>query len=249
MTAFNDVTIGSSLIRGILAPSISTHFAFKDLKVSFLDRVDNYLIQIADYTYRQLFLHRQMSNAINRLGNMPTTIDVSQLIHRHKFLMFNHDPAIDTAEYLPANVFGIGGLQIQVPKPLPDDLQRVMDESKAGVVLFSLGTNVEMDMLGDELLTHILEAFRRLPQYTFLCKFHLDTLPVSLPANVIMRKWIPQNDVLGHAKTKLFITHAGLLSTQESVWHGVPMLGIPVFADQFLVTIFSVGVLRFYSFI
>lgn len=40
---------------------------------------------------------------------------------------------------------------------------------------------------------------------------------------------------IAHRNTKLFITHAGLLSTQESVWHGVPMLGIPIFADQFLV--------------
>lgn len=28
------------------------------------------------------------------------------------------------------------------------------------------------------------------------------------------------------------MTHGGLLSTQESVYHGVPCLGMPVFADQ-----------------
>lgn len=236
------------MIRGVLVPSISTHFAYKDLKVTFLERLDNYLLQIFDYTYRQWVLYPQMHSAVKHLGNMPNSLPVSELSWRHKFVMFNHDAAIDTAEQLPANMFAVGGLQMQVPNALPADLQRIMDESKAGVILFSLGTNVEMHMLGDDLLTHILEAFRRLPQYTFLCKFVLESLPVSLPANVIMRKWIPQNDVLGHPKTKLFITHAGLLSTQESIWHGVPMLGIPVFADQFLVNhetyfIFSILVL------
>lgn len=40
---------------------------------------------------------------------------------------------------------------------------------------------------------------------------------------------------LAQNNTKLFITHAGLLSTQEAVWYGVPMLGIPIFAEQFSV--------------
>lgn len=29
------------------------------------------------------------------------------------------------------------------------------------------------------------------------------------------------------------MTHAGGLSTQEATWHGIPMLAMPVFLDQF----------------
>lgn len=31
---------------------------------------------------------------------------------------------------------------------------------------------------------------------------------------------------------KLFITHGGLLSGQEAMYYGIPVVGIPVFGDQ-----------------
>ena len=53
------------------------------------------------------------------------------------------------------------------------------------------------------------------------------------PDNMIVRKFLPQQDLLGHPNTKLFITHAGYLSFEESLCHKVPMIATPICYDQF----------------
>jgi glucuronosyltransferase len=53
-----------------------------------------------------------------------------------------------------------------------------------------------------------------------------------LPPNVKLSKWLPQQDVLGHKNIRLFITHGGLGGTTESIYHGVPLVGIPMLGDQ-----------------
>lgn len=37
---------------------------------------------------------------------------------------------------------------------------------------------------------------------------------------------------LGHPKTKVFVTHGGGNGIYEAIYHGVPMVGLPMFVDQ-----------------
>ncbi|KAG0715203.1 2-hydroxyacylsphingosine 1-beta-galactosyltransferase [Chionoecetes opilio] len=76
----------------------------------------------------------------------------------------------------------------------------------------------------------LVEVFGSLQQRV-LWKWDEATME-GLPLNVRLSKWLPQQDILGHSKLRLFITHGGRLSTQEATYHGVPVLGIPVALDQ-----------------
>ncbi|GMT15958.1 hypothetical protein PFISCL1PPCAC_7255, partial [Pristionchus fissidentatus] len=54
----------------------------------------------------------------------------------------------------------------------------------------------------------------------------------SKQSNIVMTKWMPQVDILGHPKLSAFITHGGMGSTQETALRGVPGIFIPLFAEQ-----------------
>ncbi len=115
------------------------------------------------------------------------------------------------------------------------DINNFINAGKEGAVFFSLGTNVKSKDLGIEKQKAIVEAFKQLPQYNFIWKFETDNFPFELPANVMVKKWLPQNDILNHPRIKAFVTHGGGLSTTEATWYAVPTIGIPFIVDQFTV--------------
>lgn len=105
-----------------------------------------------------------------------------------------------------------------------------LDKAKNGVIYFSLGSNVKSNLLPKEKLEQLMGAFSQLP-YQVLWKFEDEEL-LNKPANVEIRKWIPQQDILAHPNIKLFITQGGLQSLDEALHNGVPMIGMPFFGDQ-----------------
>lgn len=144
----------------------------------------------------------------------------------------NSNPVIDFAESLPPNVIEVGGLQIKEPQPLDKDIDEFLSKGKKGSILMSLGSNVRSDRLKDR-IEMFIQAFSELSDYNFLWKFETpDSLKDKLPSNVMIKKWLKQNDILGHPNVKAFMSHSGLLSTHEATYHGIPVIGIPFFADQ-----------------
>lgn len=100
------------------------------------------------------------------------------------------------------------------------------------MVYFSLGSNVKSAFLPEDKRFVLVKTFAKLP-YKVLWKFENDQLQEQ-PENVKIEKWLPQQDVLRHPNVKLFITQAGLQSTEEGLYNGVPFLAIPFLADQYV---------------
>ncbi|XP_066257468.1 UDP-glycosyltransferase UGT5-like isoform X2 [Euwallacea similis] len=148
-------------------------------------------------------------------------------------VLVNSHYVIDGVMPLPPNVIEVGGLHLgknKKPKPLPVDIEDWINNSDAGVIYFSLGSMIKSDTFPEEQLRAFIRAFAKLPQRV-LWKWENDTMP-DKPDNVMIRKWMPQFDILCHSNVKLFISHGGSLGTMEAVHCGVPIVAMPQFGDQ-----------------
>ncbi|XP_078026696.1 UDP-glucuronosyltransferase 2A1-like [Epinephelus lanceolatus] len=123
----------------------------------------------------------------------------------------------------------VGGIHCRPAKPLPEDMEEFVQSSgDAGIVVFTLGSFIKN--ITTEKGKMIASALAQLPQKV-LWRYSGEK-PATLGANTRLYDWIPQNDLLGHPKTRAFITHGGTNGIYEAIYHGVPMVGIPMFADQ-----------------
>uniref|UniRef100_A0A8C7X7V2 UDP-glucuronosyltransferase n=1 Tax=Oryzias sinensis TaxID=183150 RepID=A0A8C7X7V2_9TELE len=127
------------------------------------------------------------------------------------------------------NVVYMGGFQFKPAKPLPDHLEEFVQSSgEHGFIIMSLGTLIA-DLPAD-LAEEIVAAFAELPQKVIWR--YKGSRPSTLGNNTLLVDWMPQNDLLGHLKIRLFVTHGGADGVQEALYHGVPLLGLPLIFDQ-----------------
>lgn len=108
--------------------------------------------------------------------------------------------------------------------------------SSAGVIYFSMGSCIQSADMPPQKLKAFVEAFRGLNQKV-LWKYENESI-ANLPENVMVRKWMPQSDILAHENVVLFVSHGGVFGKQEGVHYGVPMLFIPLYSDQVYIPLF-----------
>uniref|UniRef100_A0A2R9C0W5 glucuronosyltransferase n=1 Tax=Pan paniscus TaxID=9597 RepID=A0A2R9C0W5_PANPA len=195
-------------------------------QMSFTDRIRNFIsYHLQDYMFETLWKSwdSYYSKALGRPTTLCETMGKAEIWLIRTYWDFEFP-----RPYLPNFEF-VGGLHCKPAKPLPKEMEEFIQSSgKDGVVVFSLGSMVKN--LTEEKANLIASALAQIPQKV-LWRYK-GKKPATLGNNTQLFDWIPQNDLLGHPKTKAFITHGGTNGIYEAIYHGVPMVGVPMFADQ-----------------
>ncbi|VVD00232.1 unnamed protein product [Leptidea sinapis] len=179
--------------------------------------------------YNSLILESiEMRDFLNLFGNQIPNYDI--LRKNVHMLSINSHPIWYDSQPLPLNLISMWGIHNKTQKILPQELKTYLDSCKRGVIYISFGTNVKWLQLPQEKFEIFKEVLSN-SQYDVLWKWDNDNFPI-LSGNIKMSKWFPQSDILRHPNVKLFISQGGLQSIEEAVHAGVPVIGIPMFIDQ-----------------
>ena len=155
-------------------------------------------------------------------------VSLNRLAGQSLLWLMDLDLAIDYPRPRMPNEIYIGGLTTGPAQPLVSDIKEYLDSAVDGAILMTFGSSSYN--MADRHLGEFLSAFRRI-KIPILWKYIM--VPKGLSSNVMVKDWLAQSDILGHPNIKLFITHCGSGGQFEALYHGVPTLGFPTFADQF----------------
>lgn len=197
-------------------------------RMNFLQRVKNTLF-FGLVLFQQKFLAGPIYHAICA-KYLDGGCDINSLLQEADIWLFRSDFVFDFPRPTMPNLIYIGGFQCSPTQPLPADMEEfVQSAGEHGVIIMSLGTFVEA--LPTEVADDIADVFAKMPQKVIWR--HKGPRPSTLGNNTMVVDWMPQKDLLGHPQSKVFIAHGGTNGIQEAIYHGVPVLGIPLFFDQY----------------
>ncbi|XP_050427538.1 UDP-glycosyltransferase UGT5-like [Adelges cooleyi] len=197
-------------------------------RMSYVERLNNALIA---HGWDMVFhaIHRPWSRRVIK-ENLGLDVNLDLLATNASLVLANTHFSINGPSATVPQLVEVGGIHINPPKDLPQDIQTFIDESEHGVIYFCMGSLLRGETFPAEKRKKFLDVFEKIPQRV-LWKWEGEELP-GRTSNIMIRKWMPQRDILAHPNVKLFISHGGLLGLMEAVHEGVPTLAMPIFGDQ-----------------
>ncbi|XP_059808859.1 UDP-glucuronosyltransferase 2C1-like [Hypanus sabinus] len=206
-------------------PNPGSHFTDQ---MNFLQRTENIVHYLIHLVTSELFIYPIYKEICHQhLG--PDT-DIQTLLLRADLLLMRMDFVFEFPRPTMPNIVYIGGFQCKPARPLAAEFDEFVQSSgKHGLIVMSLGSIIHS--LPKQITMEIAEAFAQVPQKVI---WRYDgEIPPNVGNNTLLRKWIPQNDLLGHPNTRVFISHGGTNGIYEAIYHGVPVIGMPLIFDQF----------------
>uniref|UniRef100_X1YV34 UDP-glucuronosyltransferase n=1 Tax=Capitella teleta TaxID=283909 RepID=X1YV34_CAPTE len=194
--------------------------------MNFFERLQNFFFYI--YLHRTGIappLPTDVFDAYSLYGAFNSPDDI---IRKTQLWIMTSDPVLDYPKPYMPNMVASGGLATKPAKPLDQQWGAIVEKAES-IVLVSFGSM--SSSFPKDISLRFLSTFSMLP-HTVIWRFQNED-NLLIPDNVIITNWLPQNDLMAQPKVRVFITHCGNNGQFEALYHGVPMIGMPLHGDQY----------------
>ncbi|XP_051806445.1 UDP-glucuronosyltransferase 2A2-like isoform X7 [Acanthochromis polyacanthus] len=196
-------------------------------RMTFSERIWNVLFYTVQDVATEYMMWKELDKYYSEVKRTPTS--ACEMMGRANIWLLRSYWDFEFPRPLLPNFKYVGGIHCRPAKPLPKEMEQFVNSSgDAGIVVFTLGAMIKN--ITTQKANMIAAGLAQIPQKV-LWRYSGEK-PKTLGHNTKLYDWIPQNDLLGHPKTRAFITHGGTNGIYEAIYHGVPMVGIPLFGDQ-----------------
>ncbi|EGD73904.1 hypothetical protein PTSG_05600 [Salpingoeca rosetta] len=193
-------------------------------EMTFPQRLHNAVIFAIDYYIRWFIIEPKANEFRAQLGLSGSFF---KTFHNVTDVIYQTDFAFEFPRLITPSVRMVGPILPEPAVPVQDaNIRDILDNAEHGVVLVSFGTIARLE---DDQAEMLANAFGKLKQKV-IWKFNGNRPKVA--DNTLLVDWVEQNNVLGHPNVRAFVAHGGANGILEAAYHGVPLIGFPLFADQ-----------------
>lgn len=232
-------TIGLTLVQSESPPMLSyipsgSLTSFGSDHLTFTERLQNVLHYYMESMMMYFLVERGTNKLGQNLGILQGGESVSSIRREASMIFPMTNYPFEYPQPLVPNVKPIGGLTARPVENLQGITRFISAAKNKPLVLVTFGTLFgRMKHMEEDDLDNLLKAFERLSSYHFVWSLDKTNWKRKLPDNVQIFSQLPQNDLLGLNQTVLFISHCGINSIFEAIYHAVPILALPLHGDQF----------------
>ncbi|CAB3396745.1 unnamed protein product [Caenorhabditis bovis] len=229
----------------------SSHGSYKGFHRNYAITVPNFLpYSMPDFTV-QSYIHRAYST-LDWFGGMFMTVVASGIPMKWALRSVIGFPYFSFYDYVRTSTFSFTDMPEALYPPgartndffsygsycspvkggLNDEFSSfVNDPNSKGTILVAFGTLIDWRHAPVEKLRIFVNTLNQLKEYRVIWSMKGDR-PAELLDHVKTSSWIPQNALLHHNKTKLFVSHGGLKSVKEAACSATPSIFLPMFGEQ-----------------
>ena len=219
------INIFQLLYRVPSLPSMVPAYMLNDNAMTFADRLISFVHEFALLT----FVPPISAECVQKYAPDKPLIDERELYRNSALWLYLDDIAVGHPRPTMPNTVAIGDIMARPGNLLPPNLQTFLDEARDGAVVVSFGSF--FDFIPENIARKFCSAFRSIGKLRVVWKSKVPDF-CQKTENIEILSWIPQNDILAHPNTKVFITHGGVNSLIESVYHAKPVIVFPISNDQ-----------------